>query len=126
MPPSPDLLENASKEGVSRTPGQSLKEGQEDQGGVKELRGTLPSRFRVLLAFLLALPRAPWDSLKGPTLKERKICERVILKAVLRIPRVWPFYVSQVMNDIAVVKLMDLRKQPLVSRAGAQHRNLQV
>ena len=40
------------------SPGKSQNEGPEDQGEVEELR-----RLLVLLAFLLALLKAPWNSI---------------------------------------------------------------
>ena len=45
-------------------PGKNQKEGQEDQGEAKELGGNPLAVWDslVLLAFLLALPWAPWNS----------------------------------------------------------------
>ena len=51
------LLKSRSLEGAPGSPGKSRKEGQEDQGELKELGGTPLSCFRVpcvLVAFLLA------------------------------------------------------------------------
>ena len=58
---------------VPGSPGKSNKEGQEDQGNLKELGGNLTSSGPlILMAFLLALPWAlpwaPWTSLRLATL----------------------------------------------------------
>ena len=50
--------------------GKSQEEGQEDQGDVKEPGENQPYMLEgsmFLLAFLLALPQAPWNSPKGST-----------------------------------------------------------
>ena len=59
-------------EGVPGSPGKSQKKGQEDQGALKQPGGS-PSLCYFsagLLAFLLALPWTPWNSLMRGTFKE--------------------------------------------------------
>ena len=49
---------------MRRSPGKSQKKGQEGQGGFKQLDVSPSNSFispKVLLAFLLALPCAPWN-----------------------------------------------------------------
>ena len=51
----------------ARNPVKSQEEWQEDQGRNKNARGTSPASCRkVLLAFLLSLPRAPCQSISMP------------------------------------------------------------
>ena len=50
---------------IPASPGQSQREGQEDQG--------LFYLSLILLTFLLAIPWAPWNSLMGFTFKEIRV-----------------------------------------------------
>ena len=59
--PYPRLLKSGSLE-----PEKSQKEGQEDQGAWIYF-------CLVLLAFLLPLPWAPWNSIKGATFEEMRV-----------------------------------------------------
>ena len=72
FPKYPHLLRSRSLEGDVVSPGTSQKEGQEDQGEMKELgRPPLTSfNYPGLLAFTLAVPCTPWHS-------PQRVCLRV-------------------------------------------------
>ena len=64
---------NRYLERVPGSRGKRQKKGQEKRGTLKQLRGGPPNGFHhclVLLAFLLALSKAPWNSLKRSILVE--------------------------------------------------------
>ena len=81
--------------------------GLEDQGEVKELGRTPPA---VLLSpdppgFLLALPWAPWNSLKGSTFKEKMVSSVSVIKNNYRllIVSVLPAHPMAMVSGVALV-----------------------